>query len=116
MAFYHYSMTKITIHTQLVAIKIIFSNKITMVNKKVVKRNSPSNNSSSMYYNEYGSFSVVSTEEVSICIFYPGSMERFRGAAGFFFGLASVAEFEVGQFFLGIIASVGPASALVALN
>ncbi len=102
MAFYHNSMTKITLHTQLAAIRIIFSDKITMVNKKVVKRNSPNNNSGSMYYNEYGSFSVVSTEEMSICIFYPGSMD--------------VAEFEVGQFFLWIIAFVGPASALVALN
>ncbi len=41
--------------TQLVAIRILFSNKIKVVNKEVVKRNSPNNNSNNAYYNEYGS-------------------------------------------------------------
>ncbi len=55
MAFYPDSMTLDSKHTELVAIRIIFSNKIKVVNKEIVKRNSPNNNSNNAYYNEYGS-------------------------------------------------------------
>ncbi len=55
------------------------------------------------------SFALVIAEEISICVFLPGSMESFRGVFVCFFGLTSVAEFGVRQFILGVTEPIGPA-------